>query len=73
MPKQEYEQAFFDLFKGQFQLSGWSKEDDMSADVIRMIAERGCMTKDDALDMETFTSKLKEGVIDIQVFLSAIK
>lgn len=73
VPKEEYEETLFDLFKGQFQLSGWTKDDDMSADVIRLINEKGCMTEDGALNMETFTSKLKDSEIDIQVFLQAIK
>ena len=45
----------------------------MSIDVIRMIASKGCMTEDNALDMDVFTQKLRDGEIDIQVFLQAIK
>ena len=66
VPQADYEKTLFDLFKGQFQLSGWSKEDDMSIDVIRMISSKGCMTEpDNALDMQIFTQKLRDGEIDI--------
>ena len=45
----------------------------MSLDVIRMISSQGCVTEENALNMGLFTQKLRDGEIDIQVFLQAIK
>lgn len=71
--KEMLKTRLFDLFKGQFQLSDWSEQDDVSLDIGRMLQEKGVTREDGSLDVDKFREGLLNGHLDMVAFKNAMK